>query len=67
MYDKSPIERLKYLISKVPPTYQDWSYQAVQDYKRDIAKAKKVCGKNNPTNHEVESAISLMMSWWGGH
>lgn len=67
MHDKPLIEQLQYLIGKIPPSRDSWTQKAIADYKKDIAQAKKVCGKQSPSKQEIESAINMLKSWWGGH
>jgi hypothetical protein len=67
--DRRYIERLRESlragITKVPPAYGDWSHDRAVAFKACIVRCKKLINKARATEHELNSAISLLGTFWG--
>ena len=67
--DKQYIEKLRVTLreglTKVPPAYANWPHGRSVEFKSCIAKCKKVVNKQRVSEHELNSAISLLGTFWG--
>lgn len=52
-------------IEKVPPAYSDWSHDRSVAFKACIVRCRKLINKSRATEHELNSAINLLGSFWG--
>lgn len=52
-------------ITRVPPGYKDWSHNRSVEFKACIVRCKRLINKARATEHELNSAISLLATFWG--